>query len=229
MSSERKCHRPNYYTIAISCLLAAALIICHFHSGFDQGEERNGYHEEYIPSSGISYLENGEPRLLPDGCYALAVPSGEDQLPSKDETVFPLFLILIPQADSFRLFPINLTDHVILPRDSRRLVLHNLLVFHSLHAENILRYDEKGTRGHVASSPDDDYARKAFYYLLVRNGYGEIQRGYMSEENAGSALRWYRDTDTVDKELLTIHFIIHDCPPGEIEDRVMHSSIQSDF
>ena len=210
------------YTAAIVFFFVTAFGVCYLHSGFDSGEERNGYHEEIIPYVSASYLKDQQPIPLPDGCYALAVPSKDDFLPDGKQRMFPLFLILIPENNSFRLYPINLSDHSILERNGQMLALHHLLVFSGKHAENSLRYDEKNGINHASAA--DDYAKKAFYYLSVINGYGEIQRGYMSKENAGHAVRWYKDLKHVKEELLTIHFIIHDYPAEKIEKLVMEHS-----
>lgn len=210
------------YTAAIIFFLVTAFAVCYLHSGFESGEEERGYYEEVVPAPSLSYLKDGQPVSLPDGCYALAVPSEEDFLAGSKHPILPRFLVLVPEGDAFQLYPINLADHSILKRNGQMLVLHNLLVFSAKHAENSLRYDEKTGSAHASSTTD--YARKVFYYLLVSDGYGEIQRGYMSRENAGSALRWYKDLAHVKEELLAIHFIIHDYPAGKIEGLVMEHS-----
>lgn len=210
------------YTAAIVFFLIITFAVCGYNSGFSNSEEQAGYHEEVIPADVISYIDGKEAIPLADGCYPLALPSEYDYLDENHKRIFPRFLILVPKDGILRLYPLNLSDHSILERHGSRLVLHHLILFSGRHIENSLRYDEK-----TGTSPSDDYAKKAFYYLLVSKGYGEIQRGYMSKENAGNSVRWYKDLEHVDEELLAIHFIINGYPGDQIETEVLKNSIKS--
>ena len=215
-------YQLDRYTAAIAFFLITAFAVCGYNSGFSSGEERAGYHEEVIPANTISYIDGNEAVTLADGCYPLALPSKYDFLDEKYKRIFPRFLVLVPVDGVFRLYPLNLSDHSILERYGRRLVLHHLIHLSGKHIENTLRYDEK-----MGTSPSEDYAKKAFYYLMVSKGYGEIQRGYMTTETAGDAMRWYKDLEHVDEELLAIYFIINNYPKDQIETEVLKNSIDT--
>ena len=68
-------------------------------------------------------------------------------------------------------YPLNIADDSILPRQGNILPLKILFGFNSPHASNTLKYAEK-----IGGDPRDSYHRKVRYYLLVKNGYGTVQR-----------------------------------------------------
>ena len=202
------------YTLAIVFFLLAAIGTCYFGEGFGHGEESEGYHGEILPSEAISYLKEGSPVPLEDGAYALALPSSESYMRIEGREILPLFLLPISEGDGFVLYPINIADRSLIKKRGSMLVAHILLDFHSPHAENQLRYDEKREDG---ATPDRDYSRKAFYYLLVKDGYGEIQRGYLSKKELGDAIVWYRDPAHAAEELLAIQYFLLGYPPEIIK------------
>jgi len=190
------------YTAAAVFFLILSFIVCYFQIGFKHTEEGTGYHKEILPSERLSYIKDGELIPLPDGAYPVAMPSQDSMLIINGEKVFPMLLILIPSAngEDFDLYPLNIADDSLLPRQGKTLALHILFGFTSEHAENKLVYAEKGN-----DTAAEDYKRKAFYYLVVKDGYGKIERDYMTKENAGENLRYYRDVDHVKEELITIY------------------------
>ena len=199
----------KYVDVAIFFVILA-VIVCYFQIGSTH-HNSSDYHGEIIPSRALSYIKNGQLIALVDGAYPVAMPSEDSYVDVDDKKVFPMMLILVPQFESnsntvkdFNLYPLNIVDDSILPRRGRTLALHILFGFTSDHAENKLLYDEK-----VSDSAAEDYKRKAFYYLVVKNGYGTMQRGYMNKDNADDNLRYYRDVDHVIDELITIYHIIN--------------------
>ncbi len=197
------------YAAAAVFFLLLSFIVCYFQIGFSHVEERNGYHEEILPSSALCYIRDGVAIPLPDGAYPVAMPSQDSTLEIGDKKVFPMLLILVPKFanDSneivdFNLYPLNIADDSLLPRRGKTIALHILFGFTSDHAENKLVYAEKGN-----DTAAEDYKRKAFYYLVVKDGYGTMERDYMTEKNAGENFRYYRDVDHVKEELITIYRI----------------------
>ena len=190
------------YAAAAVFFLILSFMVCYFQIGFKHTEEGTGYHKEILPSSALSYIKDGELIPLDDGAYPVAMPSQDSTLEINGEEYFPLLLILVPSSngEEFDLYPLNIADDSLLPRQGRTLALHILFGFTSDHAENKLVYAEKGN-----DTAAEDYKRKAFYYLVVKNGYGKIERDYMTKENAGENLRYYRDVDHVKEELITIY------------------------
>ena len=195
------------YTVAVAFFLMLSIIVCYFQIGFTHGEEGNGYHKEILPSSQLCYIKDGELVPLANGAYPVAMPSQDSTLRINGKKVFPLFLVLVPKADTsstdindFELYPINIADDSLLPRRGRTLALHILFGFTNEHAENKLVYAEKGN-----DTAAEDYKRKAFYYLVVKSGYGKMERDYMTAENAGEGFKYYRDVDHIIEELFTIY------------------------
>ena len=195
------------YAMAVIFFLSLSLIVCYYQIGFNHTEENNGYHKEILPSRALSYIKDGKPVRLVDGSYPVAMPSQDFNLELKDKKVFPLFLVLVPnykprstEIEDFELYPINIADDSILPRRGRTLALHILFGFTSDHAENTLLYAEKGN-----DTAAEDYKRKAFYYLVVKNGYGKMERDYMTPENAGEDFKYYRDVEHFKEELIAIY------------------------
>ena len=92
------------------------------------------------------------------------------------ERKFPLLMVMVPTERGLRLYPLNIADDSFLPRQGRTLALNILIGFTSAHAENRLQYDEK--HGDV-----EDYKRKAYYYMEVKNGAGRMKRGYKSSRS----------------------------------------------
>ena len=195
------------YSAAAVFFLILSIIVCYFQIGFSHVEEDNGYHKEILPSKSLSYIKDGHLVRLPDGAYPVAMPSQDSSFEVNGEKVFPLLLVFVPRPDTkatdiedFELYPINIADDSLLPRRGRTLALHILFGFTSAHAENTLLYAEKGN-----DTAAEDYKRKAFYYLVVKDGYGKMERDYMTKENAGEGFKYYRDVDHVKEELFTIH------------------------
>ena len=191
----------NLYAVAAAIFFILSIIVYCFQARFSDDDNGNGYHKETLPSSQLCYINNGDLVPLSDGAYPLAMPSQDSTLEINGEKVFPMLLILVPNADGdFELYPLNIADDSVLPRQGRILALHILFGFTSDHAENTLVYEEK-----VNDTAAEDYKRKAFYYLRVKDGYGKMERGYMNKENAGEGFKYYRDVNHVKEELITIY------------------------
>ena len=202
---EQSPYKLSYYDAAIGLFLILALVTCYLQSEFREQSKGADYHKEILQSDSISYIKNGNLIALKNGAYPVAVPSQDSFVNINGKDIFPMLLIFVPEGDSkFNLYPLNIADDSILPRRGNTLVLHILFGFTSDHAENILLYEEK-----VNNSAADDYKRKAFYYLEVKDGYGKMKRGYMTSENAGEALKWYRDVNHVKEELTTIYNLVN--------------------
>ena len=197
------------YFAAATFFLVLSLMVCYFQIGFSHIEEGNGYHKEILPSESLSYIKDGQLIPLPNGAYPVAMPSQDSFIEINGEKIFPLLLVFVPKSDTkaadiedFELYPINIADDSLLPRRGRTLPLHILFGFTSDHAENTLLYAEKGN-----DTAAEDYKRKAFYYLVVKDGFGKMERGYMNVENAGENFKFYRDVDHFKEELFTIYKI----------------------
>ena len=200
-------YNVDKYAAAAVFFLILSFMVCYFQIGFSHVEEDNGYHQEILPSNALSYIKDNQLVHLPDGAYPVAMPSQDSTLRINGKKVFPLFLVLVPKADTsstdindFELYPINIADDSLLPRRGRTLALHILFGFTNEHAENKLVYAEKGN-----DTAAEDYKRKAFYYLVVKSGYGKMERDYMTAENAGEGFKYYRDVDHIIEELFTIY------------------------
>ena len=198
----------NNYAAAAVFFLILSFMVCYFKLDFNYIEEGNGYHKEILPSETLSYIKDGKLVQLSDGAYPVAMPSQDYGIEINGNRAFPLFLVLVPKSfgstdiEDFELYPINVADDSLLPRQGRMLALHILFGFTSKHAENKLVYSEKGN-----DTAAEDYKRKAFYYLVVKDGYGKMERDYMTIDNAGESFKYYRDVDHVKEELLTIYNI----------------------
>ena len=198
------------YIEAVLFFTILTFIALHFQFDESHKDKGNGYHKEILPSNALCYIKNNELVKLSDGAYPVAMPSQDSTLDIDGKTIFPMLLILVPelkdnQITDFELYPLNIADDSILPRRGRTLALHILFGFTNEHAENTLVYDEK-----VSDSAAEDYRRKAFYYLIVKNGYGKMERGYMTKDTAGDALKYYRDVNHVKEELITIYQITNE-------------------
>ena len=197
------------YAAAAVFFLTLSIMVCYFQIGFSHVEEKNGYHKEILPSATLSYIKDTQLISLPDGAYPVAMPSQDSSIEIDGKKFFPLLLVFVPKIDTkateiedFDLYPINIADDSLLPRRGRTLALHILFGFTSKHAENTLLYAEKGN-----DTAAEDYKRKAFYYLVVKDGYGRMERDYMNAENAGERLKYYRDVNNVKEELFTIYMM----------------------
>ena len=191
----------NLYAVAAAIFFILSIIVYCFQMGFGNNDKSNGYHKEILPSSQLCYIKDGELIPLPDGAYPVAMPSQDSGFEINDEEVFPMLLILVPNSTGdFELYPLNIADDSFLPRRGKTLALHILFGFTSDHAENTLVYEEK-----VNDTAAEDYKRKAFYYLQVKDGYGKMERDYMSKDNAGDGFKYYRDVEHVTEELITIY------------------------
>ena len=201
-------YNVDNYAAAAVFFLIFSFIVCFLKVDFRHTEGDNGYHKEILPSSTLSYIKDGRLVPLPDGAYPAAMPSQESIININGNKAFPLFLVFVPKsADStdiadYELYPINIADDSLLPRRGKILALHILFGFTSDHAENKLVYAEKGN-----DTAAEDYKRKAFYYLIVKDGYGKMERDYMTAENSGEGFKYYRDIDHVKEELFTIYNI----------------------
>ena len=195
--SQLNPYEIDKYTAAIAFFLILSLIVCHF-----QIQEPKDFHKEILPSEKLSYIKDGKLIEIEDGNYPVAMPPKDSTLELNDEKFFPMLLILVPNENNFNLYPLNILDDSILPRQGKTLALHILFGFKSKHAENNLLYEEK-----INDSAHEDYKRKVFYYLHVENGFGSMRRDYMTFENAGDNLKFYRDVDHVLDELKTIYEI----------------------
>ena len=203
--------RFDLYTLAISFFLTLSFAFCYFQIGLG-GSESTEFHEEIIPSVGISYLRDNEPILLEDGNYPLAVPSKDSFLKINGRRIHPLFLIMIPDSDSkMRLYPLNVKDNSILPHIGKTLALHILMEFKSTFGDNRLIYDEH----HAGIPARISYSKKVYYYLHVENGFGTIERGYLPRESL--ALRWYKKPEFVREEMAAIYFLTNRIQYGTLE------------
>ena len=200
-------YKVDRYIEVVLFFIILTFIVIYFQIDTRHNEHGNGYHKEILPSTSLSYIKYGQPVPLADGNYPIAMPSQDSTIKINGQEVFPMLLILVPeikdgQIADFNLYPLNIADDSILPRQGRTLALHILFGFTNEHAENTLVYDEK-----ISDSAADDYKRKAFYYLVVKDGYGKMQRGYMTKEAAGDTFKYYRDVDHVKDELISIYHI----------------------
>ena len=191
-------YRLDKYTLAIAFFLFLSFSVI----GFGRNDQSSDYHQQILPSDSLCYIKDGNLIALVDGNYPLAMPSHDSTIEIDGRKFFPLLLILVPSGDDFELYPLNIADDSILPRQGKTLALHILFGFTSEHAENKLIYEEK-----INDSAADDYKRKVFYYLKVENGFGTVQRDYMTSENAGVDFKFYRDVDHVKDELIAIYKI----------------------
>jgi len=132
---------------------------------FFQTEKVASWHEEIIPSQAISYIDDGKLVALSDGDYNLAMPAGGTFV----NEIAPMLMVEVEG----KYYPLNIADDSILPRQGRQLPLKILFGFTSAHASNTLHYEEKS-----GGDPVESYKRKAYYYLQVKNGYGNVARGY---------------------------------------------------
>ena len=197
-------YKVDKYIEVIIFFLILTFIVIYFQTEITYNKKGNNYHHEILPSESLSYIKDGRAITIADGAYPVAMPSQDSWIEINNKKYFPLFLILLPTANDFELYPINIIDDSLLPRRGRTLALHILFGFTSDHAENTLVYAEKGN-----DTAAEDFKRKAFYYLVVKDGYGKMQRDYMTENNADfNALKYYRDIDHVKEELIAIYYIL---------------------
>ena len=152
-----------YTAVAVIFFIIAALTVKFF-----QTDKVASFHEEIFPSQAISYIKNNELVALPDGNYNLAMPAGGTFV----NGVAPMLLI---EVDG-EFYPLNIADDSILPRQGRQLPLKILFGFTSPHASNTLKYAEKN-----GDDPVESYRRKAYYYLHVSNGFGNVERLYKNK------------------------------------------------
>ena len=203
--------RFDLYSVAISFFLTLSFAFCYFQIGLG-GSESSEFHEEIIPSAGISYIKNYEAIMIPDGNYSIAVPSKDTFLRINGHRIHPLFLIMIPDSDSkMRLYPLNVKDNSILPHIGKTLALHILMEFRSTYGANRLTYDEK----HPNIPARISYSKKVYYYLHVENGFGTIERGYLPRDSL--ALKWYKKPEYVQEEMAAIYFLTNRIPYGTFE------------
>lgn len=158
---ERQPFKIELYTVAaLIFFILAALSVKFF-----QSDKVASYHEEIFPTEQLCYIKDNKPVALADGDYLLAMPAGGTFV----NGVAPMLLVEV----GGEYYPLNIADDSILPRQGRQLPLKILFGFTSAHAENKLNYAEKD-----GGDPSESYRRKAYYYLHVENGFGEVQRAY---------------------------------------------------
>lgn len=156
----RKFSRKFYFiAVAIFVSLAFAVVL------YPKSDLPPSWHEEIIPSNELNYIKDGKLVALPDGDYPLAMPP-EGTFVGK---VAPMLLVQVNGV----YYPLNIADDSIIPRHGKTLPLKILFGFKSKHAENTLTYKEK-----TGNDPVADYRKKAFYYLRVNGGFGQVQRGF---------------------------------------------------
>lgn len=156
----RKFSRKFYFiAVAVFVSLAFAVVL------YPKSDLPPSWHEEIIPSNELSYIKDGKLVALPDGDYPLAMPP-EGTFVGE---VAPMLLVQVNGV----YYPLNIADDSIIPRHGKTLPLKILFGFKSKHAENTLTYKEK-----TGNDPVADYRKKAFYYLRVNDGFGQVQRGF---------------------------------------------------
>lgn len=162
--TEDTLHQPFkvelYTVVAVIFFILSALVV-----KFIQPNQAASFHKEIFQTDRISYIKNNQPVALQDGNYNLAMPAGGTFV----NGIAPMMLIEVDNE----YYPLNIADDSILPRQGRQLPARILFGFTSPHASNTLTYDEK-----KSDNPAADYKRKAFYYLCVHDGYGEVKRIY---------------------------------------------------
>ena len=150
----------RYTAVAIIFFVVACLIV-----EFQDKDKDPSFHGEIIPSDAISYIKDGAAVPLADGDYNLYMPEGGTFVNGKP----PMLLIEVEGE----IYPLNIIDDSILPRQGRQLPLKILFGFNSPHASNTLKYAEK-----IGGDPVRDFRRKAQYYLNVVDGFGHVERKY---------------------------------------------------
>lgn len=213
------------YTLAIIVFLLASLLVVYFRFGLSHQDETAGYYAEIVPSDALSCIDEERQELipLPDGVYPLCLPSGGEKVTWQGRASTPLFLVPLLQDGKFRLYPLNIRNDSLIERHGPPLVFHIRLKFHSRHAENCLPYLEKDGTAVSDAEIAQQYTRKFYYYLLVQDGYGELQLGWLTEENTGSAIKWYKQPEYYMEELAAIHYVLHGYPAKEIEQLALES------
>lgn len=155
----------KFYFIASALFMSLAFAVVLY----PKSDLPPSWHEEIIPSNALSYIKDGELVALPDGDYPLAMPPKGTFV----NKIAPMLLVQVKGA----YYPLNIVDDSIIPRQGKTLPLKILFGFKSKHAENTLTYKEK-----TGNDPVTDYSKKAFYYLRVKDGFGQVQRGFVVEE-----------------------------------------------
>lgn len=157
----RKFSRKFYFiAVAVFMTLAFAAVL------YPKSEAPPSWHEEILPSNALSYIKDGKLIALPDGDYPLAMPP-------KGTFIGQVAPMLLVEVDG-TYYPLNIADDSIIPRQGKLLPLKILFGFTSPHAENKLAYKEK-----TGNDPVVDYRKKAFYYLRVDSGFGQVQRDFV--------------------------------------------------
>ena len=154
-----------YTVVAVIFFILAGMSVKFF-----QTDKAASFHEEIFPSDRISYIKDNQLVALADGDYNLAMPAGGTFV----NGIAPMLLI---EVDG-EFYPLNIMDDSILPRQGRQLPLKILFGFTSPHASNTLQYAEKN-----GGDPTESYRKKAYYYLHVENGFGNVERYYKVQKN----------------------------------------------
>ena len=158
---NRQPFKVELYTAAAVIFFIAAAMSVHFF----QSDADPSFHAEIFPSDAISYIKDNELVALSDGDYMLAMPAGGTFV----NGVAPMLLIEVEG----NFYPLNIADDSILPRQGRQLPLRIMFGFTSPHAENKLKYEEKSGK-----DPIESYKKKAYYFLRVKDGFGNVERFY---------------------------------------------------
>lgn len=156
----QKFSRKFYFIAATVCMSLAFAVVL-----YPKPNLPPSWHEEIIASEALSYIKDGELVALPNGDYPLAMPPKGTFVGE----IAPMLLIKVNGT----YYPLNIVDDSIIPRQGKLLPLKILFGFTSKHAENTLTYQEK-----TSGDPVADYRKKAFYYMRVKDGFGQVQRGF---------------------------------------------------
>ena len=160
----RKFSRKFYFVVAAVFMTLAFAVVF-----YPKSATPPSWHKEIFPSDALSCIRDGKLVALPDGDYSLAMPP-EGTFVGK---VAPMLMV---QVDG-QYYPLNIADDSIIPRRGKLLPLKILFGFTSAHAENTLHYKEK-----TGNDPVADYRKKAFYYLHVANGFGQVRRDFVIKD-----------------------------------------------
>ena len=162
---EQKAEARNFPRTAYFIMVAVFVMLAFLVVLYPKPDTPPSWHEEIFPSDALSYIKDGELVALPDGDYPLAMPPEGTFVGH----VAPMLLVQVRGV----YYPLNIADDSTIPRHGKTLPLKILFGFTSAHAENTLTYQEK-----TGNDARADYRKKAFYYIRVKDGFGEVQRGF---------------------------------------------------
>ncbi len=153
---------PTKKYLAVALIFFAAAFSVMY---FDMDGKLQMFHREIFPAGKICYIKDCHPVPLADGDYPLAKPPKDCFVNGK----IPLLLVKVEEI----YYPLNIESDTLLPNNGGLLPLKILFGFTSPHAENTLKYVEKG-----GGDPAKAYARKSRYYLHVEDGFGKVRREF---------------------------------------------------